>query len=100
MGMDIPAALRQLVFERARGRCEYCLLPQAASAFQHEPDHITPLQHDGKTEASNLALACVRCNRHKGPTMLDHSILKRVRWSHFTIRAPNRGMSIFDWTER
>ncbi len=55
MSVDIPAALRRLVFERASGRCEYCLLPQAASAFQHEPDHILPLQHDGKTEVDNLA---------------------------------------------
>ncbi len=67
--MEVPAALRQVVFERAQGRCEYCLLPQTASAFQHEPDHILPLQHDGKTEAANLALACVHCNRHKGPNV-------------------------------
>jgi hypothetical protein len=66
MSVDVPASLRRLVFERASGRCEYCLLPQPASAFQHEPDHIVPLQHDGKTEADNLALACLRCNRHKG----------------------------------
>jgi hypothetical protein len=56
-----------MVIERAGGRCEYCLMPQTASAFQHEPDHITPLQHDGKTTTDNLALACVRCNRRKGP---------------------------------
>lgn len=69
MSADIPVALRQLVSARAGGRCEYCLLLQTASAFQHEPDHIIPLQHDGKTEASNLALACVRCNRRKGPNV-------------------------------
>ncbi len=69
MSADIPAALRQLAFERAGGRCEYCLLPQTASAFHHEPDHIIPTQHDGKTEADNLALACVRCNRRKGPNV-------------------------------
>lgn len=69
MSADIPETLRRFVIERAGGHCEYCLLPQAASSFPHEPDHITPLQHDGKTEADNLALACVRCNRRKGPNV-------------------------------
>ncbi len=65
----IPQALRQLVFERANGRCEYCLLPQSASLHKHEPDHIVPNQHGGETDASNLALACMRCNRFKGPNV-------------------------------
>jgi hypothetical protein len=57
------------VFTRAAGRCEYCLLPQDAVAYQHEPDHIIPRQHDGMTDADNLALACTRCNRYKGPNV-------------------------------
>jgi len=44
-------------------------MPQAASAFEHEPDHVIPVQHGGKTEANNLALACLRCNRRKGPNI-------------------------------
>lgn len=66
MAETVSSALRQLVFERANGRCEYCLLSQMFAAHKHEPDHILPLQHDGKTEANNLALACPRCNRYKG----------------------------------
>ncbi len=69
MTTDVPAALRRLVMDRAGECCEYCLLPQAATVFQHEPDHIIPRQHDGRTGANNLALACVRCNRHKGPNI-------------------------------
>jgi hypothetical protein len=69
MTADIPTPLRKLVLERAGGRYEYCLMPQSASALPHEPDHIIPLQHDGKTDADNLALACFRCNRHKGPNL-------------------------------
>ncbi|TEU12596.1 MAG: HNH endonuclease [Anaerolineales bacterium] len=69
MSEDIPVALRRLVFERAGGRCEYCLLPQAAVVYHHEPDHIIPRQHGGRTEADNLALACTRCNRNKGPNI-------------------------------
>ena len=69
MSDEVTAALRQLVFGRAGGKCEYCLLSQSASAFPHEPDHIVPLQHDGQTTADNLALACLRCNRYKGPNV-------------------------------
>ena len=69
MSGDISVALRRLVTERAEGRCEYCLMPQSASAFEHEPDHIVPIQHGGETKANNLALACMRCNRRKGPNV-------------------------------
>ena len=69
MSGDIAIVLRRLVVKRAGGKCEYCLMPQSASAFVHEPDHIIPTQHGGKTEADNLALACLRCNRRKGPNV-------------------------------
>lgn len=59
----------RLVTERAKGKCEYCLMPQSVSAFEHEPDHIIPTQHGGRTKADNLALACLRCNRRKGPNV-------------------------------
>ncbi len=69
MASDVSAALRRLVAERAHFRCEYCLLPEAFSLRKHQPDHIIPRQHGGETSATNLALACVRCNRAKGPNL-------------------------------
>lgn len=69
MPVDVSNELRQLVAARADFRCEYCLMPQSASLRKHEPDHIVPFQHDGKTVADNLALACWRCNRNKGPNI-------------------------------
>lgn len=33
----IPVTLRRLVRRRAEGRCEYCLLPESAAFFPHEP---------------------------------------------------------------
>ncbi len=62
----IPAALRQLVVERAAGRCEYCRFPQDASFLPFEIDHIISEKHGGATAAENLALACVFCNSFKG----------------------------------
>ena len=69
MTTDVSVALRRLVAERAEFRCEYCLLPQEYSLRKHEPDHIVPRQHGGETSETNLALACVRCNRAKGPNL-------------------------------
>lgn len=66
MPSDISDSLRRLVTERAGNRCEYCLLPQSVALHKHEPDHIVPTQHGGETDESNLALACMRCNRYKG----------------------------------
>jgi len=69
MTVVIPPPLRRLVAQQARHRCEYCLLPEAVALHRHEPDHIIPVQHGGETHPSNLALACLRCNRYKGPNV-------------------------------
>jgi hypothetical protein len=62
----IPATLRQQVYERAEGRCEYCLVPETVTLTAHQVDHIVALKHGGLTEADNLALSCALCNKHKG----------------------------------
>jgi 5-methylcytosine-specific restriction endonuclease McrA len=66
----IDAATRQLVRQRARNRCEYCRLPQAAAPFfTFHIEHIRAKQHGGSDDLSNLALACPDCNAHKGPNL-------------------------------
>src|SRR5260370_30165946 len=54
------------VRERAKGCCEYCLLPEARAFFPHEPDHIIATKHGGESTIDNLALACFDYNRFKG----------------------------------
>jgi hypothetical protein len=66
MGTYIPVGLRQLVYERAKGRCEYCLIPEIAVLIPHEVDHIIAQKHGGLTESENLALSCTLCNKYKG----------------------------------
>jgi HNH endonuclease len=91
----IPAALRREVEERAKHRCEYCLIPAKVSFFPHEIDHVIAQKHGGQTESDNLAFTCWRCNRHKGtdlgsfdPQTGEFSFLFNPRtqqWSeHFT----------------
>lgn len=65
----ISAEMRRAVVTRAQGRCEYCGVPSDATLAPHEPDHIVGEQHGGMTELDNLALACFRCNRLKGPNI-------------------------------
>ena len=62
----ISPALRQLVYQRANGCCEYCLISEAVTFADHEIDHIIAQKHGGPTAAANLALSCVLCNKHKG----------------------------------
>ena len=66
MGTYIPSGLRQEVYDRARGRCEYCLIPETAVLVSHEVDHIIAQKHGGLTESGNLALSCTVCNKYKG----------------------------------
>ena len=60
------ADLRRVVIERAKGKCEYCLVHQDDTPFTHPIDHIIAIRHGGQTVADNLALACLECNRNKG----------------------------------
>ena len=67
--MAVSGKLDRRVRERAKGRCEYCRLPQAIHPWTFQVDHIIAEQHEGGDEPSNLALACAHCNRHKGPNL-------------------------------
>jgi hypothetical protein len=69
MAAGLPERLRQEVASRAGYRCEYCGLPQAYALHAHEPDHIVSRQHGGEGDSENLAWACLRCNRYKGPNV-------------------------------
>lgn len=66
MSQRISAELRVAVRRRAGNRCEYCRIPEVGAFFAHEPDHIIATQHGGTTD---FALACVHCNRFKGPNI-------------------------------
>jgi HNH endonuclease len=92
-------ALEQLVWQRARGRCEYCQISQADLYLAFEIDHIVAEHHKGLTKAGNLCLACFACNRHKGPNVagvdpVTRKIIplfnpRRHKWSrHFRWEGP------------
>jgi hypothetical protein len=55
--------------QRAQSRCEYCRLPSVFHPAPFQIDHVIALQHGGPTALENLALACIHCNRFKGPNI-------------------------------
>ena len=57
--------LKNLIFNRASGLCEYCKSPAAFSPDPFCLEHIIPKSKKGKTEQKNLALSCYGCNNHK-----------------------------------
>lgn len=91
----IAAELRRLVEERAKYRCEYCLLHRDDAIFAHHCDHVVSEKHGGVTDETNLAFCCATCNLYKGSdiasfasdgklTPLFHP--RRNRWNtHFEL---------------
>jgi hypothetical protein len=65
----MDAELKVTVRLRAGFRCEYCHFPEAVAELPLQFDHIIAEQHGGKAALPNLALACARCNRYKGPNL-------------------------------
>src|SRR5512138_2143124 len=57
------AATARLVYERARGCCEYC---QTYALNIGQPMHIEHIVPGGGDNPDNLALSCAACNLSKG----------------------------------
>ena len=68
----MDAVLRQLVWQRAAQRCEYCQVPADVALLPFQIDHVIAEKHGGLTVADNLALSCERCNSHKGPNIAGY----------------------------
>ncbi len=66
MAEYVSVKIRKAVFERAKNRCEYCLLPQSNATLGFHLEHIFPLSHGGTSDFDNLAWACSDCNQFKG----------------------------------
>ncbi len=61
----ISASLRQAVFRRAFGCCEYCVSQVQFSPDPFSVEHTTPKAKGGSDDRDNLALSCQGCNGHK-----------------------------------
>ncbi|MGK7877990.1 MAG: HNH endonuclease [Xenococcaceae cyanobacterium] len=50
----ISTTLRKLVYDRAEGCCEYCLIPESATLATHQIDHIIAKKHSGSTTLKSI----------------------------------------------
>lgn len=70
----VGPALRQLVYERDAGQCQYC---GALVGFETcNIDHVVPYPA-GKTVADNLVVACQDCNKAKGGAIIPVALRPR-----------------------
>lgn len=65
MRKKIKEAGKQIISERANGRCEYCKSLQKYSPQPFVNEHIIPIVVGGTNELDNLAFSCGGCNGHK-----------------------------------
>jgi uncharacterized protein (TIGR02646 family) len=65
-------AIKDDVRRRAEGRCEYCGIAERYFTQRFQIEHIRPRSHRGTSTLDNLALACERCNLHKGPNVAGY----------------------------
>ena len=56
----VSATTKKIVFTRDGGLCQCC-----GSSNRLEYDHITPFSCGGSSDASNIQLLCMKCNRSK-----------------------------------
>ncbi len=61
----VTATQKRSIFERAKGRCEYCQSPAHFATQSFVAEHIQPRSAGGETTLENLALSCSGCNSHK-----------------------------------
>jgi HNH endonuclease len=92
----VDDALIELVWSRAGGACEYCLMPQSLYPAPFQIDHIIARQHDGLTVPGNLALSCLHCNSYKGPNIAGRDKIIRQLTPLFNPRR-HRWARHFQW---
>jgi hypothetical protein len=90
----ISRSLKDAVYQRASGRCEYCRSPAVYTPDPFSVEHVLPRFASGRTRLDNLALSCQGCNnfKHTAMTAVDPSTgtevslfnPRQARWSdHF-----------------
>lgn len=57
--------IKEKIFDRANGLCEYCKSPANISSQPFVIEHILPKSKGGNTTEANLALSCQGCNNYK-----------------------------------
>jgi 5-methylcytosine-specific restriction endonuclease McrA len=97
MSRHVPGVLAKVVRQRAHRTCEYCRLPQSSQEAAFHIDHIKPPSAGGKTNANNLALACMTCSLRKAARTRARDPMSKKLVALFHPRR-DRWPSHFQWT--
>ena len=66
MRKSIPISLKKIIADRAKFKCEYCLISEKLSFYNFQIEHIISIKHGGTNDLENLAYCCPECNYQKG----------------------------------
>jgi hypothetical protein len=69
----VSATTKKIVFTRDGGICQCC-----GGSNSLEYDHITPFSCGGSSDASNIQLLCMKCNRSKSNSCVCKIHSRRV----------------------
>lgn len=72
-GRNISTTTKKIVYTRDGGVCQCC-----GSSQNLEYDHIIPFSCGGSSDASNIQLLCMKCNRSKSNSCVCKIHNKRV----------------------
>ena len=68
MDIDLWHKMRQFVYQRNQGRCQYCGEP--VELFACHIHHVLELSEGGTNHPSNLKTVCVKHHKERHPFML------------------------------
>ena len=76
----IPSDIQEMVKQRDKNRCSYCLSAAQYAYQTFHIDHILPIAKGGTDDIENLCLSCSWCNSSKATKVngLDLETNKRV----------------------
>ena len=77
----IPAAVRDKVFVRDKGRCAYSGMTGERCGATHglQIDHIVPYGRSGRNTADNVRLLCAKHNRMEAVRIYGSSAIRRFQ---------------------
>ena len=75
-GSYISKTTKQLLFEKQKGKCNYCGNKFSIQYFHI--DHKTPISRNGSNRITNLHLLCSPCNTRKG-NLIDGEFRRKYK---------------------